>query len=496
MFDIIAGIVALFTLALFGSAAYLVIRALLKKFNQDQGTHMESPNTPLPIPQATGHSFSKNTTLFKALTIGILSIIALIPLGIIMDMTSDRQALYHSVVNEIGRSWGEQQTLSGPVLVIPYSYFVMQEELSADGKNRHQVKRTYQDELVILPKKLKLDLDLKHDFRTRGIYQSLVYNAVLQGKADFSLSQYEIANLIAFDNKNARLVFGVSSNQAIDKVNQLAISGDAVQLSGSLMSGTGLGSTGGLERGFNQGVIVATEPGDFSVDFAMTLRGSQSISALPLGEQTLIKISADWPHPSFKGLLPAERNIDAQGFSANWNISHLTRNYPQEFIKSNQSSLTEVSANAILFEPVTHYGKIERSVKYGLLFIVLTFIMLFIFELGQKTSLSTIQYVLVGSAMALFYLILLSLSEHLTFLHAYLIAACVPVLSVSAYVGSATASAKRGAIVGLMLVSLYAVLYSILQLEDYALLMGTGLLLVVLLILMFVTRHQAKNTAQ
>lgn len=492
MFNIIVGIIALFTLALFGGAAYLVVRALFKKLNRDQGTDMESPQA--LSSHSKGTSLSKNTTLLKALTIGILSILALIPLGIIMDMTSDREALYHSVVNEIGRSWGEQQTLSGPVLVIPYSYFVMQEEVSADGKNRHQVKRTYQDELVILPKKLKLDLDLKHDFRTRGIYQSLVYNATLQGKADFSLSNYEIPNLIAFDNKNARLAFGVSSNQAIDKVDKLELTGDAVTLSGSLMSGTGLGSTGGLEKGFNQGVQVA-EASDFSVDFAMTLRGSQSISALPLGEQTLINIHADWPHPSFKGLLPAERDINAQGFTASWNISHLTRNYPQEFIKSNQSSLTEVSANAILFEPVTHYGKIERSVKYGLLFIVLTFIMLFIFELGQKTSLSTIQYVLVGSAMALFYLLLLSLSEHLAFLHAYLIAACIPVLSVSAYVGSATASLKRGGIVGIMLVSLYAVLYSILQLEDYALLMGTGLLLVVLLILMFVTRHQPKNTA-
>ncbi|MBW3516218.1 MULTISPECIES: cell envelope integrity protein CreD [unclassified Shewanella] len=492
MFSIIFWVLTLLSLALFGSAAYLVVRALLKKFNRSQGIDM-SAQEPLAVATAKGTAL-KNTTLLKALTIGILSILALIPLGIIMDMTSDRQALYHSVVDEIGRSWGEQQTLSGPALVIPYSYFVLQEEVSNDGKTRHEVKRTYQDELVILPKKLTLDLDLKHDFRTRGIYQSLVYNAALQGQADFSLNRYDIPNLIAFDNKNARLVFGVSSNQAIDKVEKIEITGESTLLSGSLMSGTGL-TTGGLEKGFNQKIQVS-EASDFSVDFAMTLRGSQSISALPLGEQTLINIRADWPHPSFKGLLPAERDINAQGFTASWNISHLTRNYPQEFIKSNQSTLTEVSANAILFEPVTHYGKIDRSVKYGLLFIVLTFIMLFIFEIGQKTSLSTIQYVLVGSAMALFYLLLLSLSEHLAFLHAYLIAACIPVLSVSAYVGSATASIKRGALVGIMLVSLYAVLYSILQLEDYALLMGSGLLLVVLLILMFVTRHHPKNTAQ
>ncbi|MGZ0787857.1 inner membrane CreD family protein, partial [Pseudomonas saponiphila] len=188
-----------------------------------------------------------------------------------------------------------------------------------------------------------------------------VYNAALQGQADFSLNRYDIPNLIAFDNKNARLVFGVSSNQAIDKVEKIEITGESTLLSGSLMSGTGL-TTGGLEKGFNQKIQVS-EASDFSVDFAMTLRGSQSISALPLGEQTLINIRADWPHPSFKVLLPAERDINAQGFTASCNISHLTRNYPQEFIKSNQSTLTEVSANAILFEPVTHYGKIDRSVK-------------------------------------------------------------------------------------------------------------------------------------
>ncbi|QQK58415.1 cell envelope integrity protein CreD [Shewanella sp. LC6] len=492
MFNIIFWVLTLLSLALFGGAIYLVTRALLKKLNRDQGTDMSTQES-WAAPTAKGTAL-KNTTLLKAITIGILSIVALLPLGIIMDMTSDREMLYNSVVDEIGRSWGEQQTLSGPALVIPYSYFVMQEEVSNDGKTRHEVKRTYQDELVILPKKLTLDLDLKHDFRTRGIYQSLVYNAALKGQADFRLNRYDIPNLIAFDNKNARLVFGVSSNQAIDKVEKIEVTGDSVLLSGSLMSGTGL-TTGGLEKGFNQGIQVG-EASDFSVNFAMTLRGSQSISALPLGEQTLLNIHADWPHPSFKGLLPAEREITTNGFTANWNISHLTRNYPQEFIKSNQSTLTEVVPNAMLFEPVTHYGKIERSVKYGLLFIVLTFIMLFIFELGQKTSLSTVQYMLVGSAMALFYLLLLSLSEHLAFLQAYLIAACIPVLSVSAYVGSATASVKRGAIVGTMLVSLYAVLYSILQLEDYALLMGTGLLLVVLLILMFVTRHQPKDTVQ
>lgn len=258
-----------------------------------------------------------------------------------------------------------------------------------------------------------------------------------------------------------------------------------------MMPGTGLDRLQGLERGFQQPISVDLTQGKFEVDFAIALRGSQSISALPLGEHTDIKITTDWPHPSFNGILPTNRYIFDTGFSADWQISHLTRNYPQVFSSDQDVDLTEVLASSQLFEPVTHYGKIERSVKYGMLFIALTFIVLLIFELSQNTRLNLIKYLLVGCAVTLFYLLLLSLSEHLAFNYAYSIAASIPILSISAYVGSVTASVKKGGIMAAMLVSLYGVLYSILKLEDYALLMGTGLLLTVLLALMFITRHRS-----
>lgn len=482
-------IIILLFLALVGGMIYLLVRAFSNKTAKTEAIEGTDTGLNHKIPSV------KNTPLAKAITIGVLCVLALIPMGIVMDMTSDRESLYHEVVRDIGRSWGEDLTLSGPVLVIPYSYYVMREESSDDGKTINQIKEINQDELIILPKKLELNLSLKHDFRSRGIYQSLVYNAALQGKADFSPSQYKIPNLIAFDHNNARLVFGISSNKAIDKVEAITLRGDRAQLVGSLMSGTDSTDIDSLKKGFYQGIALADEHNGFSVDFAMTLRGSQSIDTLPLGEQTLVNIEADWPHPSFNGVLPSQRQIDEHGFKAQWNISHLTRNYPQEFVKSRGAKLSEITANTTLFEPVTHYGKVERSVKYGLLFIVLTFIMLFIFELGQKANLSSIQYMLVGAAMAIFYLLLLSLSEHLSFIYAYLIAATIPVLSISAYVASATRSPKRGVTVGVMQAGLYTVLYSILQLEDYALLMGTGLLLIVLLILMYVTRHHNPHSA-
>lgn len=493
MIEMVLGLFLLLVLGVVGGIGYLIVRVImLKKMNvkeqQMDNGEPQKDNTTRSI------AIVKNTLLRKIVVIAVLSILAMIPLSIIFNTVSDREDLYNNVAREIGSSWGEAQTLSGPIVVIPYTYAQIQEEMSDDGKVRNQVTRIIQDELIILPKKLNINLNLKHDFRTRGIYSSLVYDAQLQGSADFNLTNYNIPDRTSFDINNARIVFGVSSNQSIDKVEPIEIVGNDAKLVGSLEPGTGLDSfRQSVSNGFNQGIHLVKEgPAHFTVNFALSVRGSRTISILPFGEQTVININSDWPHPSFRGILPHKRNISEQGFEASWDISHLTRNYPQVFAKSTKPELTEVVANATLFEPVTHYGKIERSVKYGVLFILLTFVMLFIFELGQKTSLSIIQYVLVGSAMAMFYLLLLSLSEHISFLLAYLVAASIPLVSVSLYVGTAMASVKRGGIVAVMLVGLYAILYSILQLEDYALLMGTGLLLVVLFILMYITRHQNK----
>ena len=423
-----------------------------------------------------------------------MSLLSAIPLGIVMNITSDRQDLYHAVINEIGQSWGPQQRISGPVLIIPYRYLVIQEKIN-DAGEPVKFKSEYQNELVILPKHLSLDMDLKHDFRSRGIYQSLVYNASVTGKAKFVLPRFDIPNLVELKTDKARIVFGVSANQGIEKIEKfitLSDSGEILltQTDTGIMSGTGLELQQGLERGFHQPILLDLKQEKFEVEFAVTLRGSQSISALPLGEHTDIQITTDWPHPSFNGILPTNRHISATGFSANWEISHLTRNYPQVFSSDHDVDLTEVQANSQLFEPVTHYGKVERSVKYGMLFIVLTFIVLLIFELGQHTRFNLVQYLLSACAVALFYLLLLSLSEHVDFNYAYSIAASIPLVAVSAYVASVTVSRKKGGIIALMLASLYVILYSILKLEDYALLMGTGLLLAVLLILMFITRHK------
>ncbi|MCH1920163.1 cell envelope integrity protein CreD [Shewanella sp. A3A] len=473
MLNVASSLTLLVTLAVVAGCIYLIYHCTNKDRSPLQGAAL----------------YRAQLTVRLCILVG-LGLVSLLPLGLIQSVSDERAALHQQVVKEIGHSWGSQQTLGGPALVIPYQYEKFT-ETNVDGKVERQ-RQVFDDELVILPHNLTLDADLQHQFRTRGIYQSLVYQGEISGEAEFTIDKPDMDNLVKWDIDHARIVFGVSDNQAIEQVSRFNLAGE--QHLPTLDSGTQLPNIYGMNTGFQRRIALAPNQYQFTLSFALTLRGSEGLNILPLGDASHIHIKADWPHPSFKGYLPASRTITDSSFDATWNISHLTRNYPQVFSANVALGVTEVIANVTLFEPVTHYGKIERSLKYGILFILLTYIMLLIFELGQKSRLSTVQYLLVGCAMCLFYMLLLSLSEHMAFLSAYLAAAAVPLISIPLYVGSASRSKRQGGVMLLMLVALYAVLYSILQLEDYALLMGTGLLVVILLILMYLTRHQSEPT--
>ena len=222
----------------------------------------------------------------------------------------------------------------------------------------------------------------------------------------------------------------------------------------------------------------------------MSVNGSDGLFFAPLGEVTVAKIKSTWPHPSFQGaILPKESNITSEGFTARWQIPNLARNYPQAWQQNQQQNLINFTTGVKLFEPVSLYSTISRATKYGILFIALTFVTFLIFELTVKTRPHFIQYALIGLALSLFYLILLSLAEHVKFLEAYISASLVTISLITLYSAAVLKSFSRGIIIFLLLASLYAVLYILLHMEDYALLAGSGLLLIVLSVLMFVTRN-------
>lgn len=434
--------------------------------------------------------------LFKAVGIGVLGIVSLSVLGLLEGVTDERGELYRNVTNEVGDTWGNSQTLSGPVLVIPFSYEVFETKTYRLNNGEEKVKevhRTVNDKMVILPQQLNMNIELDYDFRYRGIYQAMVYNAKLTGHANFSQFDFKDKSIKAINYQASYLSFGVSDNKAIQKVNQFSLNNEPLKLN----SGTNL-LHHGIASGFHAPVTLSSpqglgnKDGILSIDFDIDFRGSKSISVLPLAEDTLLKVTSNWQHPSFHGMLPSAREVSDTGFSAQWELSHLARNYPQIFRASNEISLSEVSADTMLFEPITHYSKVKRSVKYGILFICLTFLALFIFDLKKHVNFSLIQYCLVGASLSLFYLLLLSLSEHIGFLAAYLLAALTAVISITSYVGFAARSKKSAMLMAGLLTSLYSVLYSILQLEQFALLTGTLFLVLIMLGLMYATRHLAK----
>ncbi|MDR1367881.1 MAG: cell envelope integrity protein CreD, partial [Candidatus Accumulibacter sp.] len=235
--------------------------------------------------------------------------------------------------------------------------------------------------------------------------------------------------------------------------------------------------------------------------FSAVIKGSGGIYFTPVGENTRITLAAAWAHPKFSGaILPKEHTIDdkAGRFSAVWDIPHLSRTYPQAVnisagdLAHNQNELSELAKFTVgveLFEPVSLYTQVERAVKYAILFIGLTFVALLSFELVSRRRLHFMQYCLVGVAMVLFYLLLLSLAEHTSFLDAFLAASAVSVVMNGLYMAAALKSPAQGGILTVLLASLYAILYAILQIEEYALLVGTALLIVVVGILMFLTRN-------
>lgn len=432
----------------------------------------------------------KNTLSHRIVAIALIALGMTIPLGMVKGVISERHYYYDSVISEISSLWGAQQTISGPILVVPFieKYETEEQVKNAAGEVKTKLnKRFIRRHAVLLPNDLNIDLDLAEQYRKRGIYNSLVYSSEIKIEAIF-----DDTNIAGLSNhidrilwQESELVVGLSDTKAIDKIQTISLNGEALRVT------PGVGSTQIIPSGFSARVSAKLDE-QRPLHFALNLKvnGSHGIRFVPLGEITRAHIESSWPHPKFAGqILPDSHKIDTQGFKARWEIPHLSRNYPQSWVAEHQElNLLAVVAGVDLFEPVFIYSKITRAVKYGLLFIILTFITFFIFEVSTNSKLHLVQYGLVGFALALFYLLLLSLSEHIAFFKAYLASALSCISMISAYVGFALKSTARGLLLFAILSLLFTLIYTLLRLQDLALLVGTLMLFITLGVLMFITR--------
>jgi inner membrane protein len=434
----------------------------------------------------------------RLIVVGVLALVLLIPLEMVESVVRERYHTYQQVVSDIAGAWSSDQLLSGPILVVPYTekVEVRDEYITPSGEKRTTQRwESCHRRAVILPDLLEIDGELVPETRERGIYRVRVYTANLVVTGVFRDLPSVLESLCPPDRleeiewSKAVVGFGLSDPRGIVEVDGFAFNGRAAQP----RPGTTLGET--LSRGFH--VAVGEAMGD-ELEFRLpiTLRGSNSIRFLPLGETTTASLRSEWPHPSFVGdVLPASREISDAGFAGDWTIPLLNRSYPQAWTAGRSIDLEEIEAGVRLFEPVALYDLVTRSVKYGLLFIALTFLTLGLIESTADIRLSLVQFLLIGVALALFFLILVALAEHMGFTTAYVLASATVVIINTVYCAAILPRRAISLLVGGVLAAIYGVLYTILKAEDFALLGGTLLLVAALVVTMYFTRriHQPGN---
>ncbi len=440
-------------------------------------------------------SLSESLTL-RFFIIGFLVLLMLIPLLMVQGVVNERSYRQADILNDIASTWGQYQTLQGPILLIPYVDHLINMDTVTDknGETRTITKDVFEDKTaIILPTELNINVNLREEQRHRGIYKTLVYTADinLSGNFDYAALVSEQEQRRRYQWDQARIIIGLSDTKAI--TGNALFTWNEKQI--ALSPGTRLPDL--IETGFSA-VLKPSRLDELNTQhnfkLQLSVKGSEGFKFTPLGQNTEVHMTSAWPHPSFQGdILPNEYETGVDGFSAKWAIPHLARSYPQQWVMQKESyPLDELTAGVNLFEPVSLYSKTSRAVKYGVMFIVMTFLSLLIVEVVTQARLHLLQYMVIGFALSLFYLILLSLAEHIRFLHAYISASAVTVSIISLYSLAVLRSKWRGTLIFFLLTSLYAVLYALLQLEDYALLLGSALLVLITATIMYVTRNLQK----
>lgn len=421
------------------------------------------------------------TVLAKLLGIGALALVMLIPLEQVRGLVAERQQLRESAIAQIAQGWGGRQVVGGLVLAVPT------ERLVTEAAGQPPQARMETD--VVLADTLRADTGMTVQTRRYGIYGAPVFVATVRLSGSFlpqDVAQARSASQGQWLDHQAELRLLLSDLRGLQQVSGLTINGRPARFQSSAHGLAGY-----------PGVVVPIDLaalGGAPISFSVTLKvaGIESLQVLPLARSTDVSMRAPWADPSFVGAsLPAERVVNATDFAAHWHTLDLNRSYGQHW-QACEAIGEAVKASAFgveLYQPADVYQRNERAGKYGLLFIAMTFIAFFLFEVLRRLRVHPVQYLLIGAALATFYLVLLALSEQLAFGIAYAVAAAAVVVIVAGYAGVVLRARRAGLLLGGVLALVYAVLYGLVAAEQYALLVGALVLLLTVAMLMYLTRR-------
>lgn len=445
--------------------------------------------------------------LLKFFSIFGLMLLLSIPLLMIQSTIRERIDYRQEAVRSIAQDSVSEQTLLGPIIVIPYTeYFVEEEIENSEAKEKVKIKRQRSETRYhyLYPSELNITSTVDTDHRYRGIHKVLIYNGTHAVSGKFEMPDESIFITKHKDSTikvwPAYASIGLSDTRGLRNTPNLQFDGKSYEF----IQDSKLSS---FQHGIHAPLSITSYAKPASVSFSLdfSIDGIEQLSFVPIAKNTHVSLQSKWPHPQFFGRFlpsPKERSITQNGFSAKWNISSLASNAQQQFeaAENNEKPVNEESNYAIasaskidtfgvaFIEPINIYSQSDRAIKYGLLFIALTFSAFFLFEILKQIPIHPIQYGLVGMALAIFFLLLVSLSEHLSFYMSYLIACSACLLLIGFYLKHALKNGKVSMSFTLALCILYGVLFGLLQSENNALIMGSLLLFAVLSAIMLVTR--------
>lgn len=420
---------------------------------------------------------------FRLFVICVLILCLYIPLGMVKDVMYNRLRMFDTAMEDIASAWGGSQTIAAPIITVPAKYMKVSSVWNSQKKHSETVETEQEEYIHILPENLDVKAEIFPEIRHRGIFEVLVYkvNLKISGKFE-ALKKLKTDSKYKLQWDKAFFSLGLDPS-AIRGEPRVLLGGKNLELN----PGSGIRGLDGVS------VALVSEnyqvPADFDID--IQFNGSGPLSLAPIGKMNNFKIVSEWPHPTFSGTFrPDEPQISENGFVASWKIPSIARDYPQVFAgEADIAKILKKTASLTLYETMPIYKKSLRLADYGIMFITLTFVMMFLFERRLKQKLHYVQYVVAGLAVSLFFLTVISFSEYISFALAYVIASLVVILMISCYLYGALRDKKTALAGGLLMAFLYTVLYLMLSEADYALLIGTVILLITLSLIMWATRN-------
>lgn len=416
---------------------------------------------------------TSNQITFKAIITGALILLMLIPATFVKSLIKERSDRQTEAIKSVSKSWAGEQSIVGPYLIIPTTI----------TSNQNAKNTAYPSYKIVLPETLQVNGKLQPIEKNRGIYKVQLYESNLDLNGTFKLNKLKQYANETIHWSQAKLCYGISDIHGINNEvnikmdNKFSYTLEAVLPENAITK---------------KGLSVAINLNDYdkenaiSFDSKLSLKGANSLSFAPIGNTTKVHLSSTYSSPSFIGSnLP--KYDTANGFNATWSANQFGRSYPQIWSGQNYK-LNNDSFGVKLFQPSAHYTKTERSIKYALLFIGLTFSFFFILELLQGKKVHLVQYLLVGIALIVFYTLLLSFGEYIGFDKAYLIASIATIGLITLYCKSLFVVWKNALMIGLFLSVLYVFIYFLIQMEQMNLLVGSVGLFILVAIAMYLSR--------